>query len=107
MCAWEERRPGLFPGTASPYGGAPVEEGEHMQVEFFADTKVLRQRFEDLVSKAETIEVAVAWAGKPDTGVQGLLWRMKKKIRKLVVGCTLYNTNPDFLKRWQGQPGFR
>ncbi len=78
-----------------------------MQVEFLADTEVLRRRFEALVRQAREIEVAVAWAGKPATGVESLLWKAKKKVRKLVVGCTLHNTHPDFLKRWQRHPQFR
>src|ERR1700693_2202580 len=78
-----------------------------MHVEFFADTDLLRGRFEELAGRAHEIEIAVAWAGKPGEGVQDLLWRMRRKVRKLVVGCALHNTNPDFLKRWQGQPGFK
>ena len=78
-----------------------------MHVEFFADTDLLRRRFEELVDRARDIEIAVAWAGKPEEGVQDLLWRSRRKVRKLVVGCALLNTNPGFLERWQGQPGFR
>jgi hypothetical protein len=78
-----------------------------MHVEFFADTDLLRAHFEGLARRAHDIEIAVAWAGNPEEGVQELLWRMRRKVRKLAVGCALYNTNPDFLERWQGQPGFR
>ncbi len=78
-----------------------------MHVEFFADTSVLSGRFAELAKRADQIEIAVAWAGKPDEGVQDLLWRMRAKVNKLVVGCALYNTNPDFLERWQGHGGFK
>jgi HKD family nuclease len=78
-----------------------------MLVEFFADTSVLSGRFAELVNRADDIEIAVAWAGKPEEGMQDLLWRMRTKVSKLVVGCALRNTNPNFLERWQGQPGFR
>jgi HKD family nuclease len=78
-----------------------------LQVEFFPDTDALRKRFEELIVQAQDIEIAVAWAGKPEEGIQNLLWRMRRKVRKLVVGCSLCNTNPDFLKKWQRHPGFR
>lgn len=78
-----------------------------MHVEFFADTSLLSERFAELVSRADDIEIAVAWAGKPEEGVQDLLWRARAKVSKLVVGCALHNTNPNFLERWQGQAGFR
>ena len=78
-----------------------------MHVEFFADTDLLRERFQKLVDRAHDIEIAVAWAGKPEEGVQDLLWRMRGKVCKLVVGCALYNTNPGFLERWQSHPGFK
>jgi HKD family nuclease len=78
-----------------------------MHVEFFADTSLLSGRFAELVNRADDIEIAVAWAGKPEEGMQELLWTMRTKLRKLVVGCSLHNTNPNFLERWQGHPGFR
>ncbi len=78
-----------------------------MRVEFFADTEILRDRFEKLVGQADEIKVAVAWAGKPDSGVQDLLWEARDKVRTLVVGCTLLNTHPDFLERWQRHATFK
>jgi HKD family nuclease len=32
---------------------------------------------------------------------------MRTKVCKLIVGCSLYNTHPSFLERWQRHPGFR
>lgn len=84
-----------------------LDPKNQMHVEFLADTDILRGRFAELIGAAQDIEIAVAWAGKPEEGVQDLLWRMRRKVRKLVVGCSLCNTNPDFLKKWQGQPGFK
>lgn len=84
-----------------------LDRKNEMHVEFFSDTDLFRERFEKLMVQAQDIEIAVAWAGKPEERVQDLLWRMRRKVRKLVVGCALFNTNPDFLKKWQGQPGFK
>ena len=53
-----------------------------MHVEFFADTDMLCRRFKEMVSRAQDIEIALAWAGKPEAGVQDLLWRRKGKVRK-------------------------
>ena len=78
-----------------------------MRVEFFSDTQRLDQRFTELVSRADEIEIAVAWAGTPDDGPLDLLWKMRKKVKRLVVGCSLHNTNPAFLKRWQREAGFK
>lgn len=78
-----------------------------MNVRFLADPEALRPQFEDLLAKAKGVEVAVAWAGNPRAGVQQLLWQARHKVRRLVVGCTLFNTHPDFLKRWQAHPRFR
>ena len=41
-----------------------------LQVEFFPDTDALRKRFEELIVQAQDIEIAVAWAGKPEEGAQ-------------------------------------
>jgi HKD family nuclease len=76
-------------------------------VEFLADADKLRLRFTKLLATAETIDIAVAWAGNPRTGVQSLLWKARRKVRRLVVGCTLFNTHPAFLERWQNHARFR
>jgi len=78
-----------------------------MQIEFIGDAQALGRRFSDLASRATRIEIAVAWAGSPNSGVQGVLWKVRSKISRFVVGCALCNTHPDFLEKWQDQPNFR
>jgi hypothetical protein len=77
-----------------------------MQIEF-VDAQALGARFSDLAKLATRIEIAVAWAGHPKSDVQGDLWKVRSKISRFVVGCALYNTHPDFFKKWQNQPNFR
>ena len=78
-----------------------------MDVEFLPDAEAVGHRFTELLAKADSVDIVVAWAGNPRTGVQRLLWKARHKVRRLVVGCTLFNTHPEFLERWQDQPHFR
>jgi hypothetical protein len=78
-----------------------------MQIEFMGDAQALGRRFSDLAGRATRIEIAVAWAGRPNCGVQAVLWKARSKVSRFVVGCALYNTHPDFLEKWQNQPNFR
>lgn len=53
-----------------------------MDVEFLPDAKAVGHRFTELLARADSVDIVVAWAGNPRTGVQRLLWKARHKVRR-------------------------
>ncbi len=53
-----------------------------------------------LINDSTHIDVAVAWAGNKDNEVVEALWKHTEKLRHVVIGTHLYQTDPKVLRRF-------
>ncbi len=68
-------------------------------MKFITEQQTLVKEFERLCNQYCIYKFAVAWAGDP-FNMEKVLWKNKKRIKRMVVGLHFYQTSPDFIEKY-------
>ena len=71
-----------------------------MKIRFLAENRT-EATLRKLISESQTIDIAVAWAG--ENTIVDMLMNEKSKLRHVVIGTHLYQTNPKVLRSFQDE----